>query len=82
MTSHGTRNSRSSAMVAEIDWTRKYKRALLERNPVLQISLIHDACQLMKARSKQLPEYSLERRTIERARHILSTIRQAIGGHD
>lgn len=82
MTLHVGQTSRPSPMVTETAWTRKYKRALLERNPVVQISCIQEARHVMKARAKQLPEYSPERQTIERALSILSSICEARAIHD
>lgn len=79
MSSHLTRVSRPPAAVTvtEADWTRVYKRALLERNPGLQMVRIEEARQMMRARSELLADYSLERQTIERALCILKTIGKA-----
>jgi hypothetical protein len=56
------------------EWTRKYKRALFERNPALQMLCIEDARKAMTGRLKELAEPSPERYAIDRASGVLAAI--------
>ena len=61
-------------MNPQADWIDKYKRALLERNPLLQASCIEDARTSMNSRMKELGNSCPESRIIERALEILATV--------
>ena len=61
-------------MTTQEEWTRKYKYALLQRNPVRQITCIQNARDAMLTRMGQLQEASSERRAITRALGVLANI--------
>lgn len=61
-------------LASENEWTEKYKRALLERNPAEQMFCIEDAREAMTARISQLSESAEERQIIDRAFYILAMI--------
>lgn len=61
-------------MTIQQEWTRKYKYALLQRNPVRQLTCIQNARHAMLTRMRQLQEASSERHAITRALEVLETI--------
>jgi hypothetical protein len=65
------------AVIAECDWTRKYKQALLERNPALQMSRVDDARKVLMARIGEITETAPERRMIDRALDVLATLQES-----
>lgn len=69
-------------MITEEEWTTKYKRALLETNPVRQFACIEDARDAMNARIAQLTDTCAERHVIDRALDILGTIGMSRVPHD
>jgi hypothetical protein len=64
-------------VISEVDWTKKYKRALLERNPTLQIRRIKEARAAMAARRNEIATTSQERYVIDRALDILATLHES-----
>jgi hypothetical protein len=69
-------------VITEFDWTRKYKSALLERNPILQRRRIVEARDAMTRRSSEIEVPSSERKLIHRALDILSSLREVQGTLD
>ena len=63
-------------MTTEVEWIRKYKRALLEREPVLRAQRIEEAYELMTKRSGEIAKTSPEQRMLNRALDILVTVRE------
>ena len=63
--------------MADYEWVRRYKRALLERNPILQMWCIEDARKAMTSRKTRLTEDATERQVIDRTLLILEMICQA-----
>ena len=63
-------------MAVEVEWTRKYKRALLERDRSQRIRRIREAKDAMAARRGMLDRESPERHVIDRAMDILGTLRE------
>lgn len=63
-------------MITEIEWTRKYKQALLEREPALRALRIEEAYELMTRRSSEIAKISPEQQVLRRALDILVTVRQ------
>lgn len=68
---------RSHSVISEAEWTAKYKRALLETNPLLRVLRIEDAHDAMTARTLDVPVVSREHEALERALGILDTFRNA-----
>jgi len=60
----------------EIDWIRKYKEALLERQPALRALRIEEAYELMTRRRRELAKISPEQHVLNRALNILETLRE------
>jgi hypothetical protein len=65
------------AVTGECDWTRKYKQALLERNPTLQMHRVDEARKVLMARIGDITETAPERRMIDRALDVLATLRES-----
>jgi hypothetical protein len=63
-------------VITEFDWTRKYKSALLERNPILQKRRIVEARNAMTRRSSEIEVSLSERKLIHRALDILASLRE------
>jgi hypothetical protein len=61
-------------VTSEMDWTRKYKRALLERDPAQRMCRIHEAKDAMEARRTAIDSASQEGRVIDRAMDILASL--------
>jgi len=66
---------RSHSVISEAEWAGKYKRALLETNPLLRVLRIEDAHDAMTARTREVPVVSPEHEALERALGILDTLR-------
>lgn len=58
-----------------IEWAKKYKQALLERQPALRALRIEEAYELMTRRRRELAEISPEQHALNRALSILVTLR-------
>jgi hypothetical protein len=65
------------AVMSESEWTMKYKRALLERNPALRMNRIEDAHNAMAARRREIARTSPEKNVLDRALDILATLRES-----
>ena len=63
-------------MINEADWTRKYKSALLERNPLLQRRRIVEARNAMEIRSNETEVPWSEKKLIQRGLDILASLRE------
>jgi hypothetical protein len=61
----------------EGDWTRKYKQALLERNPKHQMLRVDEVQKMLMARIGEVRETDAERRMIDRALDVLATLRES-----
>ena len=64
-------------VTSEMEWTRKYKRALLERDPSQRMRRIQEAKDAMAARRGTIARESQERHVIDRAMDILATLRES-----
>jgi RNA polymerase-interacting CarD/CdnL/TRCF family regulator len=67
----------SDVVTNERDWTRKYKQALLERNPEHQILRVDEVQKMLMARIGEITETDPERRMIDRALDVLATLRES-----
>lgn len=67
-------------MTSEMEWTRKYKRALLERDRSQRTRRIQEANDAMATRRGALDPGSQERHVIDRAMDILATLREFCAG--
>jgi hypothetical protein len=61
----------------EMEWTRKYKRALLERDPAQRVRRIREAKEAIAARKTAIDRECPERQVIDRAINILATLRES-----
>jgi hypothetical protein len=68
---------RAIAVMSEIEWTMKYKRALLEKNPALRMNRIEEARDAMTARRKEIARTSPEKDVLDRALDILATLHES-----
>lgn len=66
-----------STVTNEVDWTRKYKRALLERDRSQRVRRIQEAKEAMTERRGTIDRESPERQVIDRAMDILATLRES-----
>ena len=65
-----------SIVTNEVEWTRKYKRALLERERSQRMRRIQEAKDAMAERRGAIDRESPERNVIDRAMDILATLRE------
>jgi hypothetical protein len=63
-------------VTSEVEWTRKYKRALLERDPSQRSRRIQEAKDAMAERRGAIGRESPERHVIDRAMDILGSLRE------
>jgi hypothetical protein len=63
-------------VITEVEWTRKYKQALLERKPALRALRIEEAYELMTRRCREIAQTSPEHEVLNRALDILVTVRE------
>lgn len=61
-------------MTSEMEWTGKYKRALLEKDPAQRMRRIQEAKDAMEARRTTIDCASRERLVIDRAMDILASL--------
>jgi hypothetical protein len=63
--------------ISKARWTREYKRALLEINPLLRVIRIEYPHNMMSALMRQVPTGSPEHKALKRGLGILDTLREA-----
>lgn len=63
-------------MISQMEWTRKYKRALLERDRAQRARRIQEAKEAIAVRKTAIDRESPERHLIDRAMNILATLRE------
>jgi len=73
LSSHGR-----EAVTMKDDWERKYRVALMERNPALQQLRVEDAYQAVIRRMNETDDNGDEQHKLERAIDMLSLLRNRI----